>query len=89
MEINDKTRKKLSPAAKKSPYLHSADHMLADELSQKFNEPKRFGFYLKMATTHNHAFLRRIAGSVLETKAKNHGALFTYLVKKETDQNGA
>ncbi len=68
----------------KSRFLHSPNHVLADELSRKFAEPKRFGFYLKMAQAHDHNFLRKIAGEVLESKAKKPGALFAYLVKKES-----
>lgn len=64
-------------------HLHSAAHVLADDLSIKFSDKKHFGFYLKTALTNDHNFLRRIAGQVLEGKAKNPGALFTYLLKKE------
>jgi hypothetical protein len=71
---------------KKSRHLHSPNHLLADELSKKMNEPKRFGFYLKTAEKHNHNFLRKIAGEVLEGNAKNKGALFTYLLKKDLAQ---
>jgi len=81
--------KRLSKAGptKKEAHLHSASHALADELSQKFGEPKRFGFYLRMAMLYNHDFLRRIAGQVLESSAtKKPGALFAFLVKKEKDQ---
>jgi hypothetical protein len=76
-----------SSKPKKEAHLHSAAHALADELSQKFGEPKRFGFYLRMAMIYNHDFLRRIAGQILESStAKKPGALFAYLVKKEKDQ---
>ena len=67
---------------KKSRFLHSENHLLADDLSKKLNEPKRFGFYLKIAEKYNHGFLRRIAGEVLEGNAKKPGALFAFLVKK-------
>jgi len=85
MEINDQLKKKFSAAPKKSPYLHSPSHLLADELSRKFGEPKRFGFYLKMAEKYDHNLLRRIAGAVAEANPKKPGALFTFLLKKETD----
>jgi hypothetical protein len=68
--------------SKKSQFLHSPAHVLADELSVKLNDKKHFGFYLKMAVNHNHDFLRRIAGEVMEQKAKRPGALFAYLIKK-------
>lgn len=67
---------------KKSQFLHSPAHVLADELSVKLNDKKHFGFYLKMAVNHDHEFLRRLAGEVLEQKAKKPGALFAYLIKK-------
>lgn len=64
-------------------HIHSPSHALADELSNKLNDRRRFGFYLRTALTHDHGFLRRIAGEVLESKAtKNPGALFAYLIKK-------
>ena len=64
-------------------HLHSAAHVLADELSVKLNDQKHFGFYLKMALTYDHGFLRGLAGQVLESKTtKKPGALFSYLVKK-------
>ncbi len=67
-------------------HIHSPAHALADELAQKFSDKKHFGFYLKLALTHDHGLLRRIAGEVLESKAtKNPGALFAYLVKKSKE----
>jgi hypothetical protein len=64
-------------------HIHSPAHALADELSVKLNDRKNFGFYLKMALTHDHNFLRNLAGQVLESKTtKKPGALFAYLIKK-------
>lgn len=68
-------------------HLHSPAHVLADELSVKLNDKKHFGFYLKMALTYNHQLLRRLAGEVLEQKATKPGALFTYLVKMNKEDN--
>ncbi len=86
MEIDPKLKAKLSAKQKKDMHLHSADHVLADELSKKFGDQAHFGFYLKMATTHSHSVLRRIAGEVAESsKAKNPGALFAFLIKKEKE----
>ncbi|HTL39669.1 MAG TPA: hypothetical protein VL306_02560 [Methylomirabilota bacterium] len=77
MEIKREFKKK------SEQHIHSPAHALADELSQKFNDKKHFGFYLKTALTHDHSELRRIAGEVLENKSvKNPGALFAYLLKK-------
>ncbi len=69
--------------AKKDPKLHSANHVLADELATMMNDPKHFGFYLKMAGTMPHPVLQRLAGEVLENpKVENKGKLFAYLIKQ-------
>lgn len=75
--------------AKNRRHLHSPDHVLADELSTKLRDTRHFGYYLKMATTHNHQVLRNILGQVLEGKdVKNPGKLFTFLLKKhDSDQS--
>ncbi|MBX4186686.1 MAG: hypothetical protein KW802_00270 [Candidatus Doudnabacteria bacterium] len=68
-------------------HIHSPAHALADELSVKLNDRKHFGFYLKLALSYDHGLLRRIAGEVLEQKAKKPGALFTFLLKKNNAEN--
>jgi len=74
----------------KEQHLHSPAHVLADELSHKFSDKKHFGFYLKMALTHDHNLLRRIAGEVLENQStKIPGALFAFLVKKQKEVKDA
>jgi hypothetical protein len=81
--ISSTARAQLAKKPKKNPYLHSPDHLLADELSQKLRDPKHFGLYLKMATLHDHDFLRKLASEVLESKdVKSPGKLFSYLIKK-------
>lgn len=73
--------------AKHARFLHSANHVLADELAQKLRDSKHFGYYLKMATIHDHQVLRGILGNVLEAKdVQNPGKLFTFLLKKHTEQ---
>ena len=68
---------------KVNPHLHSPAHLLADEMCQKFNDKKHFGFYLKMATTYNHDYLRGLMGQVLEGRnVETPGKLFAYLIKK-------
>jgi hypothetical protein len=70
-------------SVKKSPHLHSPNHLLADELCLKLNDKKHFAFYLKMAVLYDHNFLRGLAGQILENKnAKTPGRLFAYLIKK-------
>ena len=73
----------------KEQHIHSPAHALADELANKFSDQKHFGFYLKMATIHDHGFLRMLAAQVLESKTtKKPGALFAFLVKKHiTDRH--
>ena len=72
-----------SKPVKKNRYLHSPNHLLADELSQKLNDPKHFGFYLKMTTLYDHNMLRKLAGDILENKnVETPGKLFAYLIKK-------
>lgn len=73
---------------KRDPKLHSAAHLLADELANQLNDRGHFGFYLKMAVTHSPGVLRRIAGEVLENpKVQNRGKLFAYLIKKYNQSN--
>ena len=77
-----------SSKPKQDPHLHSPAHLLADELSQKLNDKKHFGFYLKMATLYDHQVLRKLLGEVLESKTvKTPGRLFAYLVKKQNEMN--
>lgn len=74
---------------RKERHLHSPAHALADELSDKLSDKKHFGFYLKMALTYDHDFLRRLAGEVLEQKPKKPGALFAFLIKKHNEEKHA
>jgi len=84
MEINREFKKK------KEQHIHSPAHALADELSKKLSDEKHFGFYLKMALTYDHNFLRTTAGQVLESKTtKKPGALFAYLIKKHKKEHDA
>lgn len=69
-------------------HLHSPAHLLADELSLKFNDRKHFALYLGMATRMDHQFLRKIMGEVLEARdVKTPGRLFAFLVKKANQEN--
>lgn len=73
---------------KKNQYLHSPNHLLADELSLKLNDKKHFAFYLKMAVLYDHNFLRKLAGEVMENSAvKTPGRLFAYLIKKHNEES--
>lgn len=67
----------------RNKHLHSPAHLLADELCLKLNDKKHFGFYLKMAVTYDHDYLRNLAGQILENKnVQTPGKLFAYLIKK-------
>ena len=74
----------------KNRYLHSADHLLADELSVKLRDKKHFGFYLKMAELYEHDFLRKLAAEVLENpNVETPGKLFAFLIKKRREEGQA
>ncbi len=78
-----KFSKKTSVKAKPNSHLHSPAHLLADELCQKLNDKRHFGFYLKMATLYDHNYLRGLAGQIMESSTvKTPGRLFAYLIKK-------
>lgn len=72
---------------RKERHLHSPAHVLADELANRLSDRRHFGFYLKMSLKFDHNFLRRLAGEVLEQKAKKPGALFAFLIKKHNAEN--
>jgi predicted component of type VI protein secretion system len=72
---------------KRDPKLHSAAHVLADELANLLNDRAHFGFYLKMAVTHPPDILRKLAGEILENRnVKTPGKLFAYLIKKRNEE---
>ncbi len=75
---------------KKDPHLHSAAHLLADELATKLHDRKHFGLYLKLSLTMSHDVLRKLCGDVLESRTtKTPGRLFSYLVKQYNDERKA
>ena len=87
MEPISKSQRLQAKKPEKNRYLHSPNHLLADELSTKLQDQKHFGFYLKMATLYNHDWLRKLAGEVLESKdVKTPGKLFAYLIKKHNQE---
>lgn len=70
-------------ARKRNPHLHSAAHLLADELCTALRDKEHFGFYLKMALTHPPQILRKICGEIQENKnVHSPGKLFAYIIKK-------
>lgn len=90
MEHLGKIAKFSSAKPNKDTHLHSPAHLLADELCQKLNDKKHFGFYLKMAVLYNHDYLRSLAGQIMENKnAKTPGKLFAYLIKKKNQEKNS
>ncbi len=86
MEPIKKSARLNSAKPQKNRYLHSPNHLLADELSVQLNDRKHFGFYLKIAGTYDHNFLRKLLGDILENKnAKTPGRLFAYLIKQHNE----
>lgn len=84
--LKDLAAKKKLPK-KKDPHLHSADHLLADELSMQLRDRKHFGFYLKMSTLYPHDQLRKLCSEVLESKnVKSPGKLFAFLIKQKNKE---
>lgn len=51
---------------RKKPTLHSAAHMLADDLAREMREPKRFPAYLGIARRYYESDLRALARRVRE-----------------------
>jgi hypothetical protein len=83
MELDAKISQLKARKQKQKQYIHSPAHLLADELSKGFADPKHFGAYLKLALTYNHDMLRKIAEEVKEQKSVRYPArLFMFLVKK-------
>ncbi len=90
MESIGKIAKFQTKTAKARPnsHLHSPAHVLADELSLKLRDKKHFALYLGMAKKFDHQYLRKILGEVMESRdVKTPGKLFTFLVKKNNQEN--
>ena len=64
---------------KQNKKLHSAEHLLAEDISKMMLEPKRFGAYLGIAQVYSESDLRALAKRVLEKKdlpPQNRGKYF-------------
>lgn len=60
-------------------YLHSREHVLADDLSRVMLEPKRFAAYLGVAKMYYESDLRALAKRVVQKpdlEVKNRGKYF-------------
>lgn len=76
--------KKINPEAVLKPkkQLHSEAHVLADELSCHFREPKKFAMYLGVTKKIGLRTCRRLFSEVRQSDAKEPAKLFMYKVKQ-------
>lgn len=65
---------------KTARYLHTKNHLLADEISQYFNEPKKFAMYLGVISRIGFQRAYRIFSEVKQSKVKTPGKLFMWKV---------
>lgn len=68
--------KKKKTAAK----LHTKNHLLADEISRYFNEPKKFAMYLGVIGHVGFDRAYRIFAEIKQSKAKTPAKLFMWKV---------
>jgi len=88
VKINLSNKLGASPSTKLmvNKKLHRREHVLADDLSRKLGEPKRFGAYLGIAMKYPEEALRRVAAESMESyrsdkTGKTHpGKLFFYKI---------
>ena len=66
-----------------SAWAHSEAHALADEVSKKFNEPKKFGMFLGVILRVGAKRARTIFAEVDQGSARSKGRLFVWLCKKK------
>lgn len=76
--------KKINPSAVLKPKkrLHSEAHVLADELSLYFQEPKKFAMYLGVIKKIGVRVARRLFSEIKQSDAKEPAKLFMYKVKQ-------
>ena len=74
-------------SVKPNKNLHSPAHVLADEITNAFGEPKLFGRYLGVILRVGVGRARTIYRTIQQDGAKEPGKLFMFLCKKSlTDQ---
>jgi hypothetical protein len=74
---------------KPSVKLHSEEHLLADEISKAFAEPKRFAMYLGVIKRVGAGEARRIFRELQLEGKGNLGRLFMYLCSKKAKEKKA
>ena len=67
---------------KQKKNLHSERHLLAEELSQYFGEPKKFAMYLGIIKKIGIRTTHRILSEIKQSNAKKPVKLFMYQVKQ-------
>lgn len=75
----------------KNRYLHSKEHVLADDLSKTMLEPKKFAVYLGVAGMYEESDLRALARSVSEKKGldpQNRGKYFFGALRRLERKSG-
>ncbi len=71
-------------APKPNRHLHSAEHLLADEIIKAFGEPKKFGMYLGIIKRVGVDNARRFFREVLENPGDDPRKLFMWKCRKPT-----
>ena len=56
-------------------------------LAEKLNDYKHTGLYIKLAKTVHRSILEKALSFVVDSKAKNRGALFMWKLKELKNQN--
>jgi len=81
MEIDLDRYKKI----KRQPNLHSEDHMLAKEIADFCQEPKKFGMFLGVIKRIGTDKARYILGNIKDriTPAREPGKMFMWMARKE------
>lgn len=58
-------------------------------LAEEFNDTKHKGLYIKLAKTHHRSILEKAYSFVIDSNAKNKGALFMWKLKQIKDEEKA
>ncbi len=67
---------------KTARYLHTKNHLLTDEISRYFNEPKKFAMYLGVIYRIGFNRAYQIFSEIKQSKAKTPAKLFMWKVEQ-------